>query len=182
MQAQEELGQWLAIRKEEGLKIDPETAEVEWWYANVGDPYDVGLVPKEDWCIGRASFARSPKRDIWVSFHDLPEATEKALWEKHRSKLAFPAGLFDDPSAGNLRQALDRNRDLSAAERLDPIDIWVETLRQDFTHKYGSDAERLGPVLDSWAESLRQERTRKREGLPAGPLRFFLNTLDEDGC
>ena len=23
--------QWLAIRKEAGLKIDPETAEVEWW-------------------------------------------------------------------------------------------------------------------------------------------------------
>ena len=25
--------QWLAIRKEAGLKIDPETAEVEWIYA-----------------------------------------------------------------------------------------------------------------------------------------------------
>jgi hypothetical protein len=25
----------------------------------------------------------------------LPEATERALWEKHKSKLAFPAGLAE---------------------------------------------------------------------------------------
>ena len=24
--------QWLKIRKEAGLRIDPETAEVDWWY------------------------------------------------------------------------------------------------------------------------------------------------------
>ena len=30
----------LAIRKEEELKIDPSTAEVTWWYAQVLDPYD----------------------------------------------------------------------------------------------------------------------------------------------
>jgi hypothetical protein len=30
--------QWLAIRKEAGLKIDPETAEVEWTYAYIQDP------------------------------------------------------------------------------------------------------------------------------------------------
>jgi hypothetical protein len=33
--------EWLAIRKEAGLKIDPETAEVCWRYARVGDPYGV---------------------------------------------------------------------------------------------------------------------------------------------
>jgi hypothetical protein len=31
--------QWLAIRKEAGLKLDPETAEVEWCYAQTLDPY-----------------------------------------------------------------------------------------------------------------------------------------------
>src|SRR5262249_4109293 len=31
--------EWLAIRKEAGLKIDPESAEVNWWYAQVADPY-----------------------------------------------------------------------------------------------------------------------------------------------
>ena len=31
--------QWLAIRKEVGLKIDPETAEVDWHYARTFDPY-----------------------------------------------------------------------------------------------------------------------------------------------
>jgi len=31
--------QWLAIRKEAGFKIDPETAEVMFSFAEVGDPY-----------------------------------------------------------------------------------------------------------------------------------------------
>jgi hypothetical protein len=33
--------QWLAIRKEAGLKINPKTAEVEWRYAQTLDPYGV---------------------------------------------------------------------------------------------------------------------------------------------
>ena len=33
--------QWLAIRREAGLKIDPQTAEVDWAYARVADPYGV---------------------------------------------------------------------------------------------------------------------------------------------
>jgi hypothetical protein len=41
-------------------------------------------------------FARSPGNDVWINFRDLPEATRTELWEKHKSKLAFPAGLFGD--------------------------------------------------------------------------------------
>ena len=33
--------QWLAIRKEAGLKIDPETAEVIWNYTQTLNPYGV---------------------------------------------------------------------------------------------------------------------------------------------
>ena len=35
------LDQWLAIRKEAGLKIDPATAEVMWTYGYTLDPYGV---------------------------------------------------------------------------------------------------------------------------------------------
>jgi hypothetical protein len=86
--------EWLAIRTAAGLKIDPGTAEVDWEYAQVADPY--GVFPeraKEQDCVGRAYFARSPDSDVWVVFGDLPEATRKALWEKHKGRLAFPAGL-----------------------------------------------------------------------------------------
>jgi hypothetical protein len=83
-----------AIRKEAGLKIDPETAEVEWWYEQTLDPYGVcPNLPEELHQVGREYFARSPESDIWVCFHDLPEATRNALWAKYKSKLAFPAGL-----------------------------------------------------------------------------------------
>lgn len=86
--------QWLAIRKEAGLQIDPETAEVDWWYVQILDPYGVDPdLPEEAQCVGRGYFARSPGSDVWVSFYDLPNKTEKALWKKHKSRLAFPAGL-----------------------------------------------------------------------------------------
>ena len=87
--------QWLAIRKEEALKIDPSTAEVDWSYALILDPY--GVYPATSRgipCVGRAYFARRPGSDVWVEFGDLPEETRDALWERHKSKLAFPAGLF----------------------------------------------------------------------------------------
>ena len=86
--------QWLAIRKEAGLKIDPKTAEVMWTYALTLDPYGVYPdLPEEYQQVGREYFARSPGNDIWVDFGDLPEATRDALWEMHERTLAFPAGL-----------------------------------------------------------------------------------------
>src|SRR5262245_18632929 len=86
--------EWLRIRKEAGRKIDPETAEVMWVYGQTLDPYgiDPELLEKY-YCVGREYFARSPGSDIWVWFGDLPTATGDALWEKHKAKLAFPAGL-----------------------------------------------------------------------------------------
>jgi hypothetical protein len=98
-----------ALRKAVGLQIDPETAEVEWTYAQIDpetaevewtyaqtlDPYGDGLdLPEEYQQVGREYFVRSPGSNVWVCFDDLPDATRDALWEKHRSKLAFPAGLF----------------------------------------------------------------------------------------
>jgi hypothetical protein len=75
--------QWLAIRREAALLIDPETAEVSWIFAEVGDPYGVYPKPPEGYsCIGRSYFARSPGSEVWVSFYDLPEATNKALWKR----------------------------------------------------------------------------------------------------
>jgi len=73
--------EWLAIRKEAGLKIDPETYGVH------------PDLPEEYRQIGREYFARSPGSDIWVSFDDLPDAIREALWEKKKRELAFPAGL-----------------------------------------------------------------------------------------
>jgi hypothetical protein len=86
--------QWLAIRKEAALKIDPRTAEVFWRYAETLDPYGVDPdLPKEYRQVGREYFARSPDSDVWVWFGDLPKKVRDALWEHHKSKLAFPAGL-----------------------------------------------------------------------------------------
>jgi hypothetical protein len=80
MMTDEERKIWLAIRTEAGLKIDPETAEVEWEYAQTLDPYGLDPdLPEECQCVGREYFARSPGSDVWVHFGDLPEATRDAL-------------------------------------------------------------------------------------------------------
>ena len=91
-----EIERWLAIRKEAGLKIDPETAEVDWSYGQTLDPYgvcDEWELPEEFHQVGREYFARSPGSDIWVHFGDLPEETRSRLRTMHSRKLAFPAGL-----------------------------------------------------------------------------------------
>jgi len=78
--------EWLAVRKEAGLQIDPDTAEVDWDYGQILDPYGVRSdLPKETYCVGRVYFARSPGSDVWVCFYDLPAAVSKALWEKIES-------------------------------------------------------------------------------------------------
>jgi len=85
---------WLAIRKEAGRKIDPDTAEVDWDYAFDEDPYGMySELPEEARQVGRHYFARSPGSDIWVEFGDLPTATRDALWKKHKARLMFPAEL-----------------------------------------------------------------------------------------
>ncbi len=94
---------FLAIRRAEGLNIDPATAEVTWTYAQTMDPYGIyDDLPEQCWQAGREYFARAPGSDIWVQFGDLPKATREALWEAHHRELAFPAIPFlkqyDDPS------------------------------------------------------------------------------------
>jgi hypothetical protein len=85
-----------ALRRAVGLHIDPKTAEVKWIYAQVLDPYgDCPDLPEECWQVGRDYFVRSPGSDVWIWFGDLPSATWDRLWKRHKSKLAFPAGLED---------------------------------------------------------------------------------------
>jgi hypothetical protein len=72
--------QWYAIRNEAGLKINPETADVDWSYGQVCDPYGVHPdLPEEAYCVGPMYFARDPGSDIWVCFYDLPEDTREKL-------------------------------------------------------------------------------------------------------
>jgi hypothetical protein len=82
---------WLEIRKKEALRIDPETAEVTWWYAQVLDPYGVldQWELRESNCIGRAYFARAPGGEIWVEFGDLPKETREKLWNRPSCELDF---------------------------------------------------------------------------------------------
>ena len=75
--------QWLQVRKEAALDIDPQTAEITWHWRNVLDPYGVYPdLPEEYRQIGREFFARSPHSEIWVSFDDLPDDVRQALYTR----------------------------------------------------------------------------------------------------
>ena len=70
--------------KTEGGKIDPRSADVTWWYANVFDPYGLGCA-KEHYCVGRVFFARALGSPVWVEFGDLPDETCRVLWKRLES-------------------------------------------------------------------------------------------------
>jgi hypothetical protein len=104
----EELRNWLALRKEAAKHIDGATAEVDWNYDLVLDPYGIDPELPEEYrltdecrCVGRNYFARAPGSDVWVSFDDLPDVTREALWRKHSNKFAFPTGLEEAVAASN---------------------------------------------------------------------------------
>jgi hypothetical protein len=82
---QRERKKWLALRKEAGRQIEPETAEVTWIYACTEDPYCINpeLSEEDQYSCGREYFARNPRSDIWVRIVDLPTATREALREKY---------------------------------------------------------------------------------------------------
>jgi hypothetical protein len=82
--------QWLAVRKEAGLKIDPETAEVFWNYGQVLDPYGLYELTEEEKCVGRNYFARQPGSDVSVLFDELPDTVCDRLRARMR------AGEFDE--------------------------------------------------------------------------------------
>src|SRR5262249_24109500 len=80
--------QWLAIRKEAALHIDPQTAEVDFHWGYILDPYGLGFdLWEEEQCGGRIYFARAPGSDVWVEFGDLPDEVHDALWQKHGHRL-----------------------------------------------------------------------------------------------
>jgi len=91
MMTEEQIRKFYSIRKEAGRNIDPVTAEVDWEYGLTLDPYGITDPAVEELQIGRNYFARSPGSSIWVELGDLPSVTRDALWEKHKSKLAFTA-------------------------------------------------------------------------------------------
>jgi hypothetical protein len=86
--------EWLAIRKEAGLHIDPETAELRWDYAEMSDPYCLyPMVEGPGQQVGREYFARSPGSDVWVWVGDLPDATADALGKRIEKSRDFGAPL-----------------------------------------------------------------------------------------
>ena len=99
----EELAELVAEIRE----MDPATAVCDWTYADFCDPYRLGDVPHVQ--VGREEFVKA-SGDRWVWFGDLPAETRSALYDAHKRKLAFPAGLeFLWPIGGQATDELEES-------------------------------------------------------------------------
>src|SRR5215217_8525009 len=76
--------------------IDPETAEVTYWWADTFDPYDLG--GRKAGQVGREWFARSSEGGPWILLEDLPAELVCALREKGKSDTMARAA--DEGAAG----------------------------------------------------------------------------------
>lgn len=108
----EEYAEFLRHRREAGLKINPATAEVCWFYQQEFDPYGIGLhVSCEDFGREDRYFARSPGSDIWVEFGDLPVETRDNLWKMHGRKFVVRnPGIICKPEPTILKPRKRRRR------------------------------------------------------------------------
>jgi hypothetical protein len=80
---EEQCQQWLASRKEAGLKIDINTCELGRWYANDCDPYNLRTdLAEEMYQIGTNRFVRSAESCGWVHEGDLPSDKLKAMYDR----------------------------------------------------------------------------------------------------
>jgi hypothetical protein len=131
------LEEWESWRRAAGLHIDPETAEVHWAYTQVVDPYGLWPeIPEECDCVGRSYFVRSPGMGVWIEFGDLPDATRGALWEKHKDRLAFPAGLEPVFFAQQyLEQNFGSTGNLSEDEALEALIVGYQAYLDDKNKK-----------------------------------------------
>ena len=73
--------------KEEGTKIDPETAELHMEWGNELEPYGLLDLPACAVYCGKNYFARRPGGKVWVYFGDLPEKTVDALLKRMGQKV-----------------------------------------------------------------------------------------------
>src|SRR5262245_42277540 len=74
---------FLEGRRKEAERIDPQTCEITWGYANAVDLYGIFEDHEEFQCYGKENFVRNvPDGDDWVWEGDLPEHIHKALRER----------------------------------------------------------------------------------------------------
>ncbi len=118
--------QYEAFRAEcrrEGLSVDPAIAETCFSYRDVFDPYDILPDECRSGTIGREEFARNPGGD-WLCFEDLPDTTQKALWQRDGAKLQFPYGLNPGDDLINKPAAMpigDWEEDFDAGAKALPL-------------------------------------------------------------
>src|SRR5262245_13112433 len=76
--------EFLADRQAAGVRIDPNSADIEvtFRWAEVLDPYGVQDLTPEENCVGRSYFVCSPDGGGWVSFYDLPDQIRDELWRR----------------------------------------------------------------------------------------------------
>jgi hypothetical protein len=109
LMTEEELQQWVASRKEAGLRIDIETCELARWPANDLDPYGVSHDPDLYVQIGTNRFVRSSTSNGWINEEDLPIEKARAMYDRiHREWEAWAEAHPHYPGVRHVRSQMTR--------------------------------------------------------------------------
>jgi hypothetical protein len=73
---------FLEGRLKEAERIDPQTCEYRWWYADSVDPYNIFEYGEVSGCFDKECFVYNVPDGDWVWYGDLPEHIFKALRER----------------------------------------------------------------------------------------------------
>jgi hypothetical protein len=117
--------QWLAIRKEAGLHIDPETAEVMWTYAQTLDPCGIDPnLPKQP--VQRRMKAAAaalpfehPKLAVvaTTTSEDLVERLQRAHEASMKVISSRPVQVIEPPKAAQVDEVPDHSKPFARLRR-----------------------------------------------------------------
>ena len=134
---------FLEGRLKEAERIDPQTCEYGWWYAEAVNLYGIFESPKGFSCAGKECFVRNVPDGGWVWDGHLPEHTYKALVERIERETDTYENYLKRPKES--RQLWEAKHELRRM-----LGNYAFFLRSDVDRT--ADAHKLRAYLRKWQE------------------------------
>ena len=149
---------FLEGRLKEAERIDPQTCEIGWWYADAVNLYGIFEDHEEFCCVGKECFVRNVPDGDWVWDGHLPEHAYKALVERIEREADTYENYLKRPKES--RQLWEAKGELRFVLR-----NYASFLRWDIDR--AADAHRLRAYLRDGKRSIPDRRPGRRGNFPA---------------
>jgi hypothetical protein len=134
---------FLEGRLKEAERIDPQTCEIRWWFADAVNLYGIFEDHEEFCCFGKERFVRNVPDGDWVWVGHLPEHIAKALFERMEREADTYENYLKRPKES--RQLWEAKRELRRMLRNYSFFLSSDVDR-------AADAHKLRAYLREWQE------------------------------